>query len=93
MNQENRVKRFKIPSESYNMTAQKKRILKTFEQVVLKDYLFWSFSILDNRSSGIESILNVGTGIENRFPDRIAYSTVELLDLPEQDLTPGSHFL
>jgi hypothetical protein len=45
--------------------------------------------LLVSRSHGIEHILNVGTGIENRFPDRLSYTNVELLDLPEQDLKPG----
>jgi hypothetical protein len=33
--------------------------------------------------------VNVGTGIENRYPETFVYTNVELLDLPEQDITPG----
>jgi hypothetical protein len=33
--------------------------------------------------------VNVGTGIENRYPEKFVYTNVELLDLPEQDITPG----
>ena len=42
------------------------------------------------RTNGIQHIVNVGTGIENKFPDKISYTTVELLDLPEQNLQPGA---
>ena len=42
------------------------------------------------RANGIQHIVNVGTGIENKFPDKISYTTVELLDLPEQNLQPGA---
>jgi hypothetical protein len=33
--------------------------------------------------------VNVGTGIKNRYPEQFVYTNVELLDLPEQDITPG----
>jgi len=49
------------------------------------------------RDLGVSRILNVGTGIENSFPDLVQYSNIEILDLPEhniiQDLNKASSIL
>ena len=34
-------------------------------------------------------ILNVGSGIPNQFQDEFHYTTVELVDLPEHNITKG----
>eukprot|EP00088_Acartia_fossae_P041529 TRINITY_DN43440_c0_g1_i11.p1 TRINITY_DN43440_c0_g1~~TRINITY_DN43440_c0_g1_i11.p1 ORF type:complete len:204 (-),score=14.94 TRINITY_DN43440_c0_g1_i11:250-828(-) len=38
------------------------------------------------RKHEINTILNVGSGIENKFPEHMKYHNIELLDLPEQDI-------
>ena len=40
------------------------------------------------RTNNIEVILNVASGIENKF-EHIEYHNIELLDLPEQDIKSG----
>ena len=38
-------------------------------------------------SHGVTHILNVATGVSNVFPDKFVYKTVEILDLPETEIT------
>ena len=38
-------------------------------------------------------MLNVGCGIENKFPDLIEYHNIELLDIPEQKINTGKERL
>ncbi|KAL9974350.1 hypothetical protein ACROYT_G011374 [Oculina patagonica] len=35
------------------------------------------------RTNNVTHILNVGSGIENAFPEKFEYKTIEILDLPE----------
>jgi len=38
------------------------------------------------QAGAITHVLNVGSGIDNQFPDDVIYRTIELLDLPETNL-------
>ncbi|XP_023347829.1 dual specificity protein phosphatase 19 [Eurytemora carolleeae] len=40
------------------------------------------------RKFGIQRILNVGSGIENLFPEEFLYSNIEILDVPEFNIVP-----
>lgn len=38
------------------------------------------------KKHNITHVLNVGTGIENPFPQEFTYKTIELLDLPDTQI-------
>ena len=50
-----------------------------------------SISIFSYRKFGIQRILNVGSGIENLFPEEFLYSNIEILDVPEFNIIPGMY--